>query len=203
MTRLVARALLYLAASVLATGCATQAPPKSSTWQDPVYQGPQFHKVFVVGLGPQSLADVPGFENLMVSTLQSAGIPAVPGYRYVSSDHAPDQASIKAAIANSGADATLLLRLSDPSMHTSMGYGVGGVAPVGTDMYVGWYEPGFTSVSYEEATIYATLYDVKTAQQVWSYDPHTTSLGRLRNEASRFANEVVNRLVASGLVRTL
>ena len=72
------------------TACATQGPSGPTAWRDPSYRGPQFHKIFVVGLGPQSLADVPGFEDLMVSTLQSGGIPAVAGYRFVPSDRAPD-----------------------------------------------------------------------------------------------------------------
>jgi hypothetical protein len=110
---------------------------------------------------------------------------------------------MRAAITHSGADAALLVRLSDPSMQTSMGYGVGGVASVGADMYVGWYEPGFASVSYEESTIYTTLFDVKTTQQVWTYNPQTASLATLRKDAPAFANDVINRLLASGLVATL
>ena len=202
LTKLVARALPCLAVIVLAA-CATQGPSGPTAWQDPSYRGPQFHKIFVVGLGPQSLADVPGFEDLMVSTLQSAGIPAVPGYRFVPSDGAPDQATMKAAITRSGADAALLVRLSDPSTQTSIGYGVGGVVSVGPDMYAGWYEPGFTSQSHQVSTIYTTLFDVKTAKQVWTYNPQTASPKTLRQDAPAFANDVVNRLLASGLVATL
>ena len=40
-------------------------------------------------------------------------------------------------------------------------------------MYVGWYEPGLVSTSYQAATIYTTLFDVRTARAVWTFNPPT------------------------------
>ena len=59
-------------------GCAAAPSPLNTTaWRDPDYKGPPFKKIFVVGLSAQSLTDQRGFENLMVSTLQGAGVVAV------------------------------------------------------------------------------------------------------------------------------
>src|SRR5215469_17470804 len=106
-------ALLCLVAALLVAGCAAVPSPTNTTsWRDPGYTGPPFKKIFVVGLSSQSLTDQRGFENLMVSRLQSAGVAAVPGWQFVPTDRTPDQATMRTAIAQSGADAALLVRLS-------------------------------------------------------------------------------------------
>jgi hypothetical protein len=151
-------------------------------------------------LSAQNLKDQRGFENLLVAALQSAGVTAVPGWQYVPTDRSPDQATMRAAIAQSGADATLLVRLSGFTTDTTIGYTSGVVAPVGTDMYVGWYEPGIVSDSYQVATIYTTLFDVRTARPVWTFNPATYNPATLEQDAPRYANDVIGMLRASGLL---
>ena len=175
----------------------------TTTWRDPAFNGPPFKKIFVVGLSAQSLSDQRGFENLMVSTLQSAGVEAVPGWQFVPTDRTPDQATMRAAIAQSGADATLLVRLSGFTTEGNVSYGlVGGEAAVSPNMYVGWYEPGIVSTSYQAATIYTTLFDVKTAKPVWTYNPPTYNPATLQQDAPRYANDVVGLLQSGGLIPT-
>ena len=199
---LVFRNCLRLAAAVLIAGCATAPTPRdTTTWRDPNFSGPPFKKIFVVGLSAQSLTDQRGFENLMVSTLQNAGVSAVPGWQFVPTDRTPDQATMRAAIAQSGADAALLVRLSGFKTEASVGLGtVGGTVAVGPDMYAGWYEPGIVTDSYKAATIYTTLFDVKTARPVWTFNPPTYNPATLQQDAPRYANDVVGLLVSSGLL---
>jgi hypothetical protein len=195
------RALSRLVAVVLIAGCAAAPSPlNTTTWRDPDFKGPPFKKIFVVGLSAHSLTDQRGFENLMVSTLQGAGVAAVPGWQYVPTDRTPDQATMRAAVAQSGADAALLVRMSGFTTETSVGYGAGGVAPVGSNMYVGWYEPGIVTSSYQAATIYTTLFDVKTARPVWTFNPPTYNPATLQHDASGYANEVAGLLRANGFI---
>jgi hypothetical protein len=195
------RTALSLAAALLIMGCAAApSPVLTTTWRDPDYSGPPFRKIFVVGLSAQSLKDQRGFENLMVSTLQGAGVEAVPGWQYVPTDRTPDQATIRAAVAQSGADATLLVRLSGFTTETQVGYSSGVVVPAGANMYVGWYEPGIVTDSYQAATIYTTLFNVKTARPVWTYNPATYNPATLQQDAPRYANDVAGLLRASGLL---
>jgi hypothetical protein len=192
---------LATALLLLTVGCASvPSPVSTTTWRDPDYKGPPFTKIFVVGLSAQSLKDQRGFENLMVSTLQGAGVAAVPGWQYVPTDRTPDQSTIRAAVAQSGADATLLVRLSGFTTETSVGVTSGVVVPAGPNMYVGWYEPGIVSDSYQAATIYTTLFDVKTARPVWTYNPATYNPATLQQDAPRYANDVAGLLRASGLL---
>lgn len=195
------RNALGLAAVLLIIGCAAApSPVQTTSWRDPNYSGPPFKKIFVVGLSAQSLKDQRGFENLMVSTLQGAGVAAVPGWQYVPTDRTPDQATIRAAVAQSGADAALLVRLSGFTTQTQVGYSSGVVVPVDSNMYVGWYEPGIVSQSYQAATIYTTLFDVKTAKPVWTFNPATYNPATLQQDAPRYANEVAGLLRATGLL---
>jgi len=200
------RLTLLCFAAALIVGCATTpndtptAAPATTTWRDPNFIGPPFRKIFVIGLNAQSLRDQRGFENLMVSALQGVGVTAVPGWQYVPTDRTPDQAIMRTAVAKSGADATLLVRITPVSTQTSLGYGTGGTVPIGPDMYMGWYEPGITTQSYQVATIYTTLFDVKTARPVWTFNPPDYSPGTIEQDAPRFANDVTRLLINNGLV---
>ena len=196
-------ALSCLLALALVAGCAAvPSPLTTTTWRDPAYNGPPFRKVFVIGLSAQSLTDQRGFENAMVYALQGAGVDAVPGWQYVPTDRTPDQAVMRDAVLRSGADATLLVRMSGFTTESSLGYGVGGVVATGPDMYVGWYEPGLTSTDYQAATIYTTLFDVRTARPVWTFNPPTYSPAALQQDGPRFAGDVAAMLQSAGLIAT-
>jgi len=69
-------------------------------------------------------------------------------------------------------------------------------------MYVGWYEPGVVSADYQGATIYTTLFDVRTARPVWTFNPPAYNAGRLQQDAPRFASDVTGLLLSSGLLAT-
>ena len=93
MPRYSLRITLSLTWLALIAACASAPSPVVTTsWRDPSYNGPPFKKIFVVGLSAKSLKDQRGFENLIVYTLQGAGITAVPGWQYVPTDRTPDQA---------------------------------------------------------------------------------------------------------------
>jgi len=192
---------LAAALLLLVAGCAAvPGPLTTTTWRDPEFKGPPFTKIFVVGLSAQSLVDQRGFENLMVSTLQGAGVAAVPGWQYVPTDRTPDEGTMRAAVAQSGADAALLVRLSGFTTETAVGITSGVVAPVGSDMYVGWYQPGIVTDTYQAATIYTTLFDARTARPVWTFNPATYNPATLQQDAPQFANDVAGLLRASGLL---
>ena len=71
---------------------------------------------------------------------------------------------------------------------------------VGADMYVGWYQPGLVSTDYQVATIFTTLFDVKTARPVWTFNPPTYNPASLQRDAPAFASDVVGLLRANGLI---
>lgn len=190
------RALIALATVLQFAGCASPAPDQTTTWRDPGYAGPGFKKVFVVGLNARELQDQQGFENLLVSSFQSVGVVAVPGWQYVPTDRTPDQATMRAAVLKSGADAALLVRMSGFTEQSQI---VGTAYPVGPGLYDGWYQPAVVA-NYQVATIYATLFDVSTAKPVWTYNVPTFNPATLQQDAPRYANEIVGRMQSNGLL---
>jgi len=196
------RTLLLVVTALLITGCASAPGPNQvTTWRDPDFKGPPFRKVFVVGLSAQDLTDQRGFENLMVSTLQGARIVAVPGWHYVATDRPPDQATIRAAVAQSGADSVLLVRASAVSTQSQVGLASGVVVEGAPGVYAGWYQPYNPLVvteSVQAVTIYTTLFDVRTARPVWTYNPPTYSPATLRQDAPAYANDVAGLLQGTG-----
>jgi hypothetical protein len=195
------RTALSLVLLLLVVACASAPSPLvTTTWRDPNYNGPPFKKIFVVGLSAQNLKDQRSFENLIVYTLQGTGVTAVAGWQYVPTDRTPDQASMRAAIVQSGADAALLVRLSGFTTETTVGVTSGVVVPAGSNMYVGWYEPGIVTESYQAATIYTTLFDVKTARAVWTFNPATYNPATLEQDAPQYANDVTRLLQSGGLL---
>jgi len=74
------------------------------------------------------------------------------------------------------------------------------VVPDGPNMYVGWYEPGIVSENYQAATIYTTLFDVKTAKPVWTFNPVTYNPATLQQDAPRYANDVAGLLRSGGFL---
>jgi hypothetical protein len=133
----------------------------------------------------------------MVATLRRAGVAAVPGWQYVPAGRTPDQATMRAAVALSGADATLLVRMSGFTTETGVGYGVGATAAVAPGMYVGWYEPGLATYNYQAATIYSTLFDVRSERPVWTFNPPAYNPATLQQNAPAFAEDVVGMLLSS------
>ncbi len=193
------RALFPLAAALLVIGCAS-APDQTSTWRDPAYAGSGFQKIFVVGLNSSSLQDQQGFENLVVSSFRSVGVVAVPGWQYVPTDRTPDQATMRAAVQQSGADAALLVRMSGFTEQSQIVNVADPIYPVG-GLYEGWYQPAVVA-NYQVATIYATLFDVSTAKPVWTYNVPTFNPATLQQDAPRYANEIVGRMLSNGLLST-
>ncbi len=196
------RVAAILACTFLAACAAAPSPTNVTTWRDPGFSGPPFRKIFVVGLSAQSLVDQRGFEDAMVAALQSAGVVAVPGWQFVPTDRVPDEATMRAAVARSGADGALLVRMSDVQTESTLAYSPGTVAQAGPNLYVGWYAPGVVSESYQAATIFTTLFDVATARAVWTYNPPAYSALSLSQDVPAFANDVVGRLQAGGLIAT-
>lgn len=186
---------LLLSVVTLIVGCASTNTP--STWRSPSYNGPAFKKLMVIGLSSRSLNDQQGFENVVVSSLQASGAKAVPGWQYIATDHTPDQATIRAAVAQAGADAVLLVRISGFTTQSNFG-GVNIVTPVGPDMYAGWYEPAI--IDTQVATIYTTLFDVRSAQPVWTFTAPTYDSRSLQKDAPQFASDVTGMLQSSGLL---
>jgi len=55
-------------------------------------------------------------------------------------------------------------------------------------------------VQYQVATVYTTLYDVSSLDQVWTYNPQTFDPTTLQQQMPVYVNSVVGLLQSSGLL---
>ena len=209
------RALLTLVALLLLAGCASQqssTPP--DVWRDPNYAGPPFKKVFVIGLSSKDLTDRRGFEDLMVGKLQAGGVQAVPAWQFLPNSGQADRDTMMAAYARSGADAVLLARFMGFATKDAIvpapvyGGGVviatsgGGAIEAGMyNSYSNWYATPVMDTQYQVATIYTTLFNGKTMNPVWTYNPKTFDPNNLQQQANGYANEVAGLLQSAGLLQ--
>ena len=185
MHKFIRHSHLWLVAAILIARCATPPPAPPKPWLDPGYTGQGFRKYFVVGLSARDLSDQRDFENRMVARLVDAGVLAVPGWQYLPTNRTPDQATILAAVAKSGADAVLLARISD--------FG-------GADMYSNWYD-ATVEIDYKKATVYTTLFDVQTAKPVWVLNVPDFNPETLRQDVSGYIDLVIGDLLKARLLR--
>jgi hypothetical protein len=191
-------ALLSFAALLILAGCATPSG-EHKVWRDASYTGGPLKKVFVIGLSSTSLSDHRGFEDLMVGQIRAAGGQAVPGYQFIPPDIVPDERTIAAAVARSGADGVLITRMSGfqtfgtglqnpyPSLDTSAR------TPA---LYGG---PGGT---IQEATIYTTLFAASSMNPIFTYDPRTYDPSDFAGQAPGYASLLVSYMQSNGFLQT-
>ena len=104
----VLRLLAAFAAAVVLAGCQTTSI--QSAWFDSSYKGGPFRKIVVIA-SDGTVADSRVFEDIMVQQLQAAGVQALPGYTTVPPDARRAEAPFAAAVAATGADGVILVRL--------------------------------------------------------------------------------------------
>lgn len=164
------------------------------TWRDPGYKGGPFRLVFVLGQSARDVTARRVLEDVLVAKIQGAGAQAVPAWRYLPSDAQADEPTFNAALAASGADGMLMVRLLGIDTQTSYstmllpGPGVGWYG-----FYSGWYAvPQVTQ--YQIAIVETTLVDVKTRQIVWSGTSETFNPTSVQKDAPGFADLIVASL---------
>jgi hypothetical protein len=185
--------------AMLVAGCASTSI--KSAWFDPGYTGGPFRKILVVGVHG-SLADSRVFEDIFTQKLGATGVEGVPGYRIVGSDGAGDEPAWTAAVARSGADGLLTVRLlrvdTQTRITTTMMSG-----PMLWGPYGGWWGPGMMPVQevtqYDIASVETTLWDVKSRRVVWAATTDTFNPTTVAKETPGFADLIIEQLVARGL----
>lgn len=198
------RSLLAFAALALLAGCQTTSI--QSAWFDSSYKGGPFRKIVVIA-SDGTTADSRVFEDIMVQSLQAAGVAAVPGYTTVPPDARRAEAPFAAAVAATGADGVILVRLirvdTKTQVSTMMMPGPM-VGPWGGFYGGGFYGGGFYAVpevtQYDVASVETNVYSVASRTLVWAATTQTVNPTTVEKEAPGFANIVIAQLRARGLL---
>ncbi len=198
------RPLVIAGAALLLAAC--QSTSIRSAWYDTNYQGGTLRKVVVVA-SDGTTADSRVFEDIMVQKLAAAGVQAIPGYSTVPPESRQGEGPFSAAIAATGADGVLmvrLLRVDTKTQVSTMLVPGAGWGPYGA-FYGGFRGgPGFypvTDVSqYDVATVETNLYDARTRRLIWAGTTETINPSNVAKEAPGFADLLVTQFRARGLV---
>jgi hypothetical protein len=196
--------LLPLALLTFVAGC--QSTSIRSAWFDTNFRGGPMRKIVVVG-SVDSVADGRVFEDIFAEKLRAAGVDGVAGHTVIAEDARAGDAEFAAAVAKSGAQGLLLVRLLRVDTRTQvsttmvpggMGWGWGG----------GWGSPwGRTMVpvqqvsQYDLATVESKLFDVQTKQLVWAATSTTLNPTSVARETPGFADVIIGQLAQRGIIQ--
>src|SRR5918994_2265702 len=112
-------AIAMLTATLVLAGCSATRPVVSE-WSHPGYSSASFKRIMVGGVDPKtSIRRI--FEDEFVAQLRSAGIDALPSYRHIPEDEKIEEAKIKQAAQQAGADAVILARAVSIEQKTDYG----------------------------------------------------------------------------------
>jgi len=192
--------VIFLSAALALGGCAT-SNQLVSQWSNPGYVSPSFKRIMVGGSGGEK-AIRRNFEDEFVLQLKAAGIDAVPSYRYLPEEDNLDEAKLKKAAKEAGADAVILARSVGVEQRTeyrddyySYPHPAAAFGFFGHRFGASWFLPGPRSVRhYDVYTSEATLYDVAKNEVVWSGTLKTVQPDNFSAAIKDYVEKVVKAL---------
>jgi len=198
------RCLVVLTFAGILAACQTTSI--QSAWYDTSYRGGPFRKIVVIA-SDGTTADSRVFEDIFVQKLNANGVQAVPGYTTVPPDARRSQGPFAAAVAATGADGVILVRLlrvdTKTQVSTMMMPGPM-VGPWGGFYGGGFYGGGFYAVpdvtQYDVASVETNVYVVSTHSLVWAATTQTVNPTTVTQEAPNYADLIIAQLRARGLV---
>jgi len=200
-------ALVVVAA--LVSGC--QSTSIRSAWFDTDFAGPPLRKLVVSG-NASGTAEGRVFEEIFVEKLRAAGVDAVAGHTVRLDDPSLPEASFVAAVASTGAQGLLLVRVLGVDTRTrvtttmvpgGMGWGP---SPWSSPWGGPWGGPSRTMVpvqqvsQYDLATVETKLFDVQTRNLVWAATTSTFNPRSVARETPAFADLIIGQLADRGII---
>jgi hypothetical protein len=144
------------------------------------------------------------FEDEFLVQLRAIGIEALPSYRYLPEDERIDEAALKQAARNAGADAAIFARLIQVEKKTEYSpiYPAPWFGIYGSHGGATWQGPyGAPSVyRYNEYTSETTLYDVGTNEVVWTATIKTTEPENVKSAIKTYVETVIKSLHEKNLL---
>jgi hypothetical protein len=195
---------LALIALPLLAACQTTSI--QSAWYDTSYRGGPFRKVVIIA-SDGTTADTRVFEDIFVQKLNASGVQALPGYTTVPPGARRDQSQFAAAVAATGADGVIIVRLlridTKTQVSTVMMPGPM-IGPWGGFYGPGFYGGGFYAMpevnQYDVASVETNVYYVPTHSLVWAATTQTVNPTTVVQEAPAFADIIIGQLRARNLL---
>jgi hypothetical protein len=173
------RTSLALALLLASSGCATTKV--SRVWSDSALEEDRYQRVMVLALLP-NFARRQTAEDRIVAELVRDGVTAVRSWDVLSQDDVADRERIRAAVAASGADSLLALRVASLDKDKEVYAGREQWVPMATGIdYYGYVTTSYGLYRKPEiaelltVTVETTLWDLETARMVWACQSDSVS----------------------------
>jgi len=192
-------ALAIIGMTGLLSACASTKV--TAVWRDDAYTGvPRKALVILVTERPVLMRV---FEDEFVRQLKARRVEAVPGYSLLPPDRNPDKEEIVTATEKVNADTLFVTRLVDKKSFETYYPGSVYTTHAGPGGY-GWRDtyqstPGYV-VQQNVLYIETQLYDVKTANLIWSVMTETQVESSVESEVKTFVKVIMKSLAEKGLV---
>jgi hypothetical protein len=196
---------MAIAIAALVVGC---SPSKTviTEWSNPGYSAASFNRIMVGGVDRQtSIRRI--FEDEFVAQLRSAGIDALPSYRYIPEDEKIEEAKLKQTAQQAGADAVILARPVSVEPKTDYGptyYPVPVFGIFGSHGGATWSGPygGPRIQRYHVYTSETTLYDLTKNELVWTATAKTTQPDSINTATKSYVEAIMKALHEKNLLGT-
>ncbi len=187
---------------LLLSGCATTQIVNQ--WSNPAYTTPAFKKFVIIGISDQASIRR-NFEDEFVTQLKAIGVSAVPGYQFLPEAGQVEEARLKEAVKQSGAEAAVVTKLTRVEKRAV--YTPGPYVPLRPLGFYHWYNyawDGFydpAHVNYYDVYLSETsLFDVTKDQLVWSGAIRTTWPDEIGKEINSYIAIVITALKEKNLL---
>lgn len=193
------RHVFALCALALVAACQTTSI--KSAWYDTTYTGGVVKKMVVIA-NDGTTANSRVFEDILVQEFSTAGVMAIPGYSTVPPEMRAAEGPFATAVAATGADAVLMVRLLRIDTKTQVStmmvpgpmWGPWGGFYGGPGLY-----PATDITQYDVATVETNLYDVRTKRLIWAATTDTINPRNVAQEAPNFADLLIGQFRARAL----
>jgi hypothetical protein len=198
---------VVLLIAVAAASCGTSTS-LSQRWSDPAYVGQPGQKMMIVALSKTERNQFV-WEAAFSAALQKEKVQPLVGSKFLPKDAAADEATLKQAVRESGANLVAVTRLLavDKEQQYVPGMSYYTPAPAYYGMY-GYYNSSYAMVHdpgyYQENTIVkleTNVYDVATEKLVWSGVTETLNPETAQDVANSVAYTVTEDMVKAKVLR--
>ena len=186
--------------------CAPKAKVTSS-WVDPSLRGYKVDNILVMGMGREEV-NMNLWENVFVDLFSRDNVHAKASYKVIGDVPGPDRKTVEAAIKKTGASSVLITHLVNSksetthypgSLHFLPGGFYGGMYGYYGQTYASVYTPP-SHLTRTVVRLETNLYDVTTANLVWSAQSEAVNPKLLRTDFERIAGLLLADLKRSGVV---
>jgi hypothetical protein len=190
---------------VALAGCSAAAPVVTSEWRNPAYSTASFRRIMVGVIGDDASVRRT-FEDEFVAQLRSAGVDALPSYRFTPGSDKLDEAELKQAAQKAGADGLLFARLIRVEEKKEYGssYPSTSIGISGSNVGVGWYGlgGGATVQRYYEYVSETILQDLSKNDMVWTGTLRAKERENVQGTIKSYVETVMKTLREKNLIRS-